>query len=100
VVSISADDSKVKGNGTQINAEKAGLTQITTNPWFCLICENQRMRSIRFYLRTIKVFGSWKGKGNGTQIDAEKAGLPQAEKLRNWIRQKIRTTNLEFFERR
>jgi hypothetical protein len=35
------------------------------------------MRSIRFYLRTIKVFGSWKGKGNGTQIDAEKAGFLQ-----------------------
>jgi hypothetical protein len=70
----------VKGNGTQINAEKAGFTQITSNTWFCLICGNQRMRSIRFYLRTIKVFGSWKGKGNGTQINAEKAGLPQAEK--------------------
>jgi hypothetical protein len=52
-----ADDSKVNGNGTQINAEKAGLTQITPNPWFCLIRGNQRMRSIRFYLRTIKVSG-------------------------------------------
>jgi hypothetical protein len=71
----------VKGNGTQINAEKAGFTQITSNTWFCLIRENQRMRSIRFYLRTIQVFGSWCVKGNGTQIDAEKAGLPQAEKL-------------------
>jgi hypothetical protein len=39
------------------------------------------MRSIRFYLRTIQVFGAWCVKGNGTQIDAEKAGFTQAEKL-------------------
>jgi hypothetical protein len=38
---------------------------------------DQRMRSSRFYPRTIKVFGSWKGKGNGTQIGAEKAGFTQ-----------------------
>jgi hypothetical protein len=68
-----ADDSKVNGNGTQINAEKAGFTQITPNPWLCLIRENQRMRSIRFYLRTIKVFSPWCVKGNGTLINAEKA---------------------------
>jgi hypothetical protein len=42
-------------NGTQIYAEKAGFTQIIKTPalWFGLIRENLRMRSIRFYLRTI-----------------------------------------------
>jgi hypothetical protein len=42
-------------NGTQVYAEKAGFTQIIKTPalWFGLIRENLRMRSIRFYLRTI-----------------------------------------------
>jgi hypothetical protein len=68
---------KGKGNGTQIDAEKAGFSQITSNTWFFLICEDPRMRSIQFYLRSIQVFGSWCVKGNRTQINAEKAGLTQ-----------------------